>query len=189
MCFSVVNHSVASVLEASSDAGEFFCVKPEELSYGKKIRDSLFPWWLMIELFLFMTLVSRDAVYSDLVSLLTLCVFSHLPLYFSDCESREVLTLLCQGTVKVIPVFLPLCLTPFLLCLCTLPLVQEPSSERSHRAKKKTLLSGKDPDIVNGGFCTKAWKTSKLHLVILYSWHVVISLWFKWSHCKQVYPF
>ncbi|CAL8248408.1 unnamed protein product [Lota lota] len=54
---SVVNYSVASVPEASSDAGEFFCVKQEELSYGKKIRDSLFP---------------------------------------CDCESREVLTLLCQ---------------------------------------------------------------------------------------------
>uniref|UniRef100_A0A8C5AEQ0 Serine protease hepsin n=1 Tax=Gadus morhua TaxID=8049 RepID=A0A8C5AEQ0_GADMO len=54
---SVVNYSVASVPEGSSDPGDFFCVKPEELSYGKKIRDSLFP---------------------------------------CDCESREVLTLLCQ---------------------------------------------------------------------------------------------
>ncbi|XP_056457372.1 serine protease hepsin [Gadus chalcogrammus] len=53
----VVNYSVASVPEGSSDPGDFFCVKPEELSYGKKIRDSLFP---------------------------------------CDCESREVLTLLCQ---------------------------------------------------------------------------------------------
>ncbi|XP_056880283.1 serine protease hepsin-like [Takifugu flavidus] len=54
---SVVNHSVASVPEASRDGGEFFCVKQEELSYGKKIKDALFP---------------------------------------CDCESREVLTLLCQ---------------------------------------------------------------------------------------------
>ncbi|XP_056142553.1 serine protease hepsin isoform X4 [Lampris incognitus] len=54
---SVVNYSVASVAEANSDGGEFFCVKQEELSYGKKIKDSLFP---------------------------------------CDCESREVLTLLCQ---------------------------------------------------------------------------------------------
>eukprot|EP00066_Takifugu_rubripes_P014425 XP_011603691.1 PREDICTED: serine protease hepsin-like [Takifugu rubripes] len=41
---SVVNHSVASVPEASRDGGEFFCVKQEELSYGKKIKDALFPW-------------------------------------------------------------------------------------------------------------------------------------------------
>ncbi|KAG7277493.1 hypothetical protein CRUP_037364 [Coryphaenoides rupestris] len=54
---SVVNYSVALVPEASSDAGEFFCVKQDELSHGKKIRDSLFP---------------------------------------CNCESREVLTLLCQ---------------------------------------------------------------------------------------------
>ncbi|KAJ3598560.1 hypothetical protein NHX12_002069 [Muraenolepis orangiensis] len=54
---SVVNYSVASVPEASGDAGEFFCVRQKELSHGKKIRDSLFP---------------------------------------CDCESREVLTLLCQ---------------------------------------------------------------------------------------------
>ncbi|CAG12873.1 unnamed protein product [Tetraodon nigroviridis] len=51
-------YDVASVPEASGDGGEFFCVKPKELSYGKKIKDSLFP---------------------------------------CDCESREVLTLLCQG--------------------------------------------------------------------------------------------
>ncbi|TWW53200.1 Serine protease hepsin [Takifugu flavidus] len=40
---SVVNYSVASVPEASRDGGEFFCVKQEELSYGKKIKDALFP--------------------------------------------------------------------------------------------------------------------------------------------------
>lgn len=47
MCFvgfSVLNHSIASVPEASGDGGEFFCVKQEELSYGKKIKDALFPW-------------------------------------------------------------------------------------------------------------------------------------------------
>ncbi|XP_028437384.1 serine protease hepsin isoform X3 [Perca flavescens] len=54
---SVVNYSVTSVPEASGDGGEFFCVRQQELSYGKKIKDSLFP---------------------------------------CDCESREVLTLLCQ---------------------------------------------------------------------------------------------
>eukprot|EP00064_Thunnus_orientalis_P005016 superscaffoldBa00000476_g5029 len=54
---SVVNYSITSVPEASGDGGEFFCVRQEELSYGKKIKDSLFP---------------------------------------CDCESREVLTLLCQ---------------------------------------------------------------------------------------------
>ncbi|XP_035807168.2 serine protease hepsin isoform X2 [Amphiprion ocellaris] len=54
---SVVNYSVTSVPEASGDGGEFFCVRQDELSYGKKIKDSLFP---------------------------------------CDCESREVLTLLCQ---------------------------------------------------------------------------------------------
>ncbi|KAF0045121.1 hypothetical protein F2P81_001650 [Scophthalmus maximus] len=54
---SVVNYSITSVPEASGDGGEFFCVRQEELSHGKKIKDSLFP---------------------------------------CDCESREVLTLLCQ---------------------------------------------------------------------------------------------
>nr|XP_040021981.1 serine protease hepsin isoform X3 [Gasterosteus aculeatus aculeatus] len=54
---SVVNYSVSSVPEASGDGGEFFCVRQQELSYGKKIKDALFP---------------------------------------CDCESREVLTLLCQ---------------------------------------------------------------------------------------------
>ncbi|XP_037309866.1 serine protease hepsin isoform X2 [Pungitius pungitius] len=54
---SVVNYSVSSVPEASGDGGDFFCVRPQELSYGKKIKDALFP---------------------------------------CDCESREVLTLLCQ---------------------------------------------------------------------------------------------
>lgn len=44
VCFSVVNYSVTSVPEASGDGGEFFCVKQEELSYGKKIKDSLYPW-------------------------------------------------------------------------------------------------------------------------------------------------
>ncbi|MEQ2272788.1 hypothetical protein XENORESO_012572 [Xenotaenia resolanae] len=57
VCFSVLNYSVISVPEASGDVGEFFCVRQEELSYGKKIKDSLYP-----------------------------CA----------CESREVLTLLCQ---------------------------------------------------------------------------------------------
>ncbi|XP_068591338.1 serine protease hepsin [Cebidichthys violaceus] len=58
---SVVNYSVSSVPEASGDGGDFFCVRPQELSYGKKIKDSLFP---------------------------------------CDCESREVLTLLCQDCGK-----------------------------------------------------------------------------------------
>ncbi|XP_028326994.1 serine protease hepsin isoform X3 [Gouania willdenowi] len=40
---SVVNYSVTSVPEASGDGGEFFCVRQGELSYGKKIKDSLFP--------------------------------------------------------------------------------------------------------------------------------------------------
>lgn len=40
---SVVNYSVSSVPEASGDGGEFFCVRTNELSYGKKIKDSLFP--------------------------------------------------------------------------------------------------------------------------------------------------
>uniref|UniRef100_A0A8C6SD62 Hepsin n=1 Tax=Neogobius melanostomus TaxID=47308 RepID=A0A8C6SD62_9GOBI len=40
---SVVNYSVTSVPEASGDGGEFFCVRTNELSYGKKIKDSLFP--------------------------------------------------------------------------------------------------------------------------------------------------
>ncbi|TWW53198.1 Serine protease hepsin [Takifugu flavidus] len=54
---SAVRKWVLLVPEASRDGGEFFCVKQEELSYGKKIKDALFP---------------------------------------CDCESREVLTLLCQ---------------------------------------------------------------------------------------------
>lgn len=41
---SVVNYSVTLVPEASGDGGDFFCVRPEELTYGKKIKDSLFPW-------------------------------------------------------------------------------------------------------------------------------------------------
>ncbi|XP_077455313.1 serine protease hepsin isoform X2 [Stigmatopora argus] len=40
---SLANYSVASVQDVSGDAGEFFCVKTEELSYGKKIKDLLFP--------------------------------------------------------------------------------------------------------------------------------------------------
>ncbi|XP_056300061.1 serine protease hepsin [Pseudoliparis swirei] len=39
---NVVNYSVTSV-EAGGDRGEFFCVRQQELSYGKKIKDSLFP--------------------------------------------------------------------------------------------------------------------------------------------------
>ncbi|XP_057691344.1 serine protease hepsin isoform X2 [Corythoichthys intestinalis] len=54
---SVANYSIASVQDVSNDGGEFFCVNTEELSYGKKIKDSLFP---------------------------------------CDCESKMVLTLLCQ---------------------------------------------------------------------------------------------
>lgn len=44
-CFSVVNYSVTLVPDASGDSGDFFCVKAEELTYGKKIKDSLFPWY------------------------------------------------------------------------------------------------------------------------------------------------
>ncbi|XP_061772293.1 serine protease hepsin isoform X1 [Nerophis ophidion] len=54
---SVVNYSITSVSDAGGEGGEFFCVRTNELSYGKKIKDSLFP---------------------------------------CDCESKEVLTLLCQ---------------------------------------------------------------------------------------------
>ncbi|XP_077384264.1 serine protease hepsin isoform X1 [Festucalex cinctus] len=39
---SVVNYSIASVQDVGGDGGEFFCVRTEELSYGKKIKDSLF---------------------------------------------------------------------------------------------------------------------------------------------------
>ncbi|XP_019748571.1 serine protease hepsin isoform X1 [Hippocampus comes] len=53
---SVVNYSITSVQDVGSDGG-FFCVRTEELSFGKKIKDALF-----------------------------LC----------DCESKQVLTLLCQ---------------------------------------------------------------------------------------------
>lgn len=42
---SVVNYSVTLVPDASADSGDFFCVKAEELTYGKKIKDSLFPWY------------------------------------------------------------------------------------------------------------------------------------------------
>lgn len=42
---SVVNYSVTLVPDASGDSGDFFCVKAEELTYGKKIKDSLFPWY------------------------------------------------------------------------------------------------------------------------------------------------
>ncbi|KAG7229457.1 hypothetical protein INR49_012856 [Caranx melampygus] len=35
---SVVNYSVTSVPEASGDGGEFFCVRQEELSHGKKLK-------------------------------------------------------------------------------------------------------------------------------------------------------
>ncbi|KAF6716198.1 Serine protease hepsin [Oryzias melastigma] len=41
---SVVNYSVAAVPEGSGDVGDFFCVRQEELSFGKKIKDSLYPW-------------------------------------------------------------------------------------------------------------------------------------------------
>lgn len=44
VCFSVVNYSVTSVPEAGGDVGEFFCVREAELSYGKKIKESLYPW-------------------------------------------------------------------------------------------------------------------------------------------------
>lgn len=39
-----MNYSVTPVPEASGDGGEFFCVRPEELSHAKKIKDSLYPW-------------------------------------------------------------------------------------------------------------------------------------------------
>lgn len=42
---SVVNYSVTLVPDASGDSGDFFCVMAEELTYGKKIKDSLFPWY------------------------------------------------------------------------------------------------------------------------------------------------
>ncbi|XP_061529887.1 serine protease hepsin [Phycodurus eques] len=54
---SVVNYSITSVQDVGGDGGDFFCVSTEKLTYGKKIKDSLFP---------------------------------------CDCESKEVLTLLCQ---------------------------------------------------------------------------------------------
>ncbi|XP_028971322.1 serine protease hepsin isoform X1 [Esox lucius] len=54
---SVVNYSVSSTPEGNNDRGEFFCVKEKELTYGKKIKESLYP---------------------------------------CDCESGQVLSLLCQ---------------------------------------------------------------------------------------------
>uniref|UniRef100_A0A3P8VTL0 Hepsin n=1 Tax=Cynoglossus semilaevis TaxID=244447 RepID=A0A3P8VTL0_CYNSE len=39
----LVNYSVTSVPEGGGDGGEFFCVRQEELSYGKKIKDSMYP--------------------------------------------------------------------------------------------------------------------------------------------------
>ncbi|XP_062321499.1 serine protease hepsin [Osmerus eperlanus] len=54
---SVVNYSVSSLPEGSNEGGDFFCVKQEELTYGKRIKDSLYP---------------------------------------CNCESGQVLTVLCQ---------------------------------------------------------------------------------------------
>uniref|UniRef100_A0A4W5P8J5 Hepsin n=1 Tax=Hucho hucho TaxID=62062 RepID=A0A4W5P8J5_9TELE len=54
---SVVNYSVSSIPEGSNDREEFFCVKEKELTYGKKIKESLYP---------------------------------------CDCETGQVLSLLCQ---------------------------------------------------------------------------------------------
>ncbi|XP_038850549.1 serine protease hepsin-like [Salvelinus namaycush] len=54
---SMVNYSVSSIPEGSNDREEFFCVKEKELTYGKKIKESLYP---------------------------------------CDCETRQVLSLLCQ---------------------------------------------------------------------------------------------
>lgn len=41
---SVVNYSVSSIPEGSNDREEFFCVNEKELTYGKKIKESLYPW-------------------------------------------------------------------------------------------------------------------------------------------------
>ncbi|CAB1334093.1 unnamed protein product, partial [Coregonus sp. 'balchen'] len=41
---SVVNYSVFSIPEGSNDREEVFCVKEKELTYGKKIKESLYPW-------------------------------------------------------------------------------------------------------------------------------------------------
>ncbi|XP_071253005.1 serine protease hepsin-like [Salvelinus alpinus] len=54
---SMVNYSVSSIPEGSNDREEFFCVKEKELTYGKKIKESLYP---------------------------------------CDCETGQVLNLLCQ---------------------------------------------------------------------------------------------
>ncbi|XP_071240301.1 serine protease hepsin-like isoform X1 [Salvelinus alpinus] len=54
---SVVNYSVSSIPEGSNDREEFFCVNEKELTYGKKIKESLYP---------------------------------------CDCETGQVLSLLCQ---------------------------------------------------------------------------------------------
>ncbi|XP_055781378.1 serine protease hepsin-like [Salvelinus fontinalis] len=54
---SMVNYSVSSIPEGSNDREEFFCVKEKELTYGKKIKESLYP---------------------------------------CDCETGQVLSLLCQ---------------------------------------------------------------------------------------------
>ncbi|KAK6326566.1 serine protease hepsin-like [Coregonus clupeaformis] len=40
---SVVNYSVFSIPEGSNDREEVFCVKEKELTYGKKIKESLYP--------------------------------------------------------------------------------------------------------------------------------------------------
>uniref|UniRef100_A0A8C8GZ48 Serine protease hepsin n=1 Tax=Oncorhynchus tshawytscha TaxID=74940 RepID=A0A8C8GZ48_ONCTS len=40
---SVVNYSVSSIPEGSNDREEFFCVNEKELTYGKKIKESLYP--------------------------------------------------------------------------------------------------------------------------------------------------
>ncbi|XP_070993805.1 serine protease hepsin-like [Oncorhynchus clarkii lewisi] len=54
---SVVNYSMSSIPEGSNDREEFFCVNEKELTYGKKIKESLYP---------------------------------------CDCETGQVLSLLCQ---------------------------------------------------------------------------------------------
>ncbi|XP_055758996.1 serine protease hepsin-like [Salvelinus fontinalis] len=54
---SMVNYSVSSIPEGSNDREEFFCVNGKELTYGKKIKESLYP---------------------------------------CDCETGQVLSLLCQ---------------------------------------------------------------------------------------------
>nr|XP_023844220.1 serine protease hepsin [Salvelinus alpinus] len=59
---SMVNYSVSSIPEGSNDREEFFCVKEKELTYGKKIKESLYP---------------------------------------CDCETGQVLSLLCQAQPTV----------------------------------------------------------------------------------------